>query len=440
MATPNQTRNSADLILPILSGLRSGAVQAGQSAVDKILSALTPEGAKAMRDKTKRDRLKALGLNKDQIDAAIAAENARPAGQFPTAGAMKQMGFSDAEVDNAIAATPTPQNQGPVGDAMKMMGFSDAEVANAIAATPVYPTEPAKPAAPTASSEPTPTAPATPSPEATARRRTALEMGAPSGREESREFARGLFAKSQMAQQELDRYRKANPKADANDPTLMRLQSDASMAATEAQAGVQWATMTPSARQSVLTQEDMAAKKNRAAFMTKAFADEQAGQQLEAQAGRRNLIEDGKYYNETGVMRGGAGVGTSTTRAGGVISAPDASGNRTLTSPYGTGSITYLTPEQMKTRPQATFDAQPAVPRRVSQDGTVVSPGSPATAGKPASQFFDEAAMRQGRTFTVGGATYSPEMSPADRAQKDLDEQKRKAEEERKKFAAQTMK
>ena len=213
--------------------------------------------------------------------------------------------------------------------------------------------------------------------------------------------------------------------------------------------------MTPSARQSVLTREDMDAQRERTKLMTGSYQNEvnkqaqdqqdrkkllmdngMTDKQAEYAAAQGNLLEAGKYYNETGVMRGGAGVGTSTTRAGGVISAPDASGNRTLTSsPYGTGSVTYLTPEQMKNRPEATFDAQPEIRGKTAQDGTRLSESSPATAGKPTSQFFDEAAMRQGRTFTVGDATYSPEMSPADRAQTELDAKKLKDEEEKRKLA-----
>jgi len=368
----------------------------------------------------------------------------------------KGLGFSDKDIAKAIAATPAPQNRGPAGDVMKGLGFSDKDIAKAIAATPSvkvdYSTPQGAAAANAAvSSEPgsseslfdimrkarkaesSNSTAAAPTARAS---RTALARGAPSGVEESREFARGLFAISQMAQQELDRYRKANPKADANDPRLKSLQDAATAAGEDAQAGVKWATMTTSARQSVLTREDMDAQRERTKLMTGSYQDEVTGQAFEQRsrkdllkaqgmpeaqadyaAAQGNLLEAGKYYNETGVMRGGAGVGTSTTRAGGVISAPDASGNRTLTSPYGKGSVTYLTPEQMKNRPEAIMD------------------------GKPASQLFDEAAMRQGRTFTVGDATYSPEMSPADRAQKDLDEQKRKAEEERKKgFAASMIK
>ena len=89
---------------------------------------------------------------------------------------------------------------------------------------------------------------------------TALSRGAPWGAEDSKEFARGLFANSQLAQQELDRYRRYNPKADANDPTLKRLQGAVNSTGSDAQAGLKWATMSPGARQSVLTNDTTTAE------------------------------------------------------------------------------------------------------------------------------------------------------------------------------------
>ena len=214
-------------------------------------------------------------------------------------------------------------------------------------------------------------------------------------------------------------YKKQNPNANSqNDPQHRALEQAVSSAVNDSNAGSKWASMTPSARQSVLTQGELASGRAKAVDMTQQGALEQRQAESErAFAGLpSNLLEDGQYFRDTGVMRGGAGVGTSTTRAGGVISPDSTTGGLALESPYGKGSAVFLNPHEQARRPEAKIE------------------------GMPASQYFDKAAMRQGRTFDVGDKHYSPELSPEDFKQKQLDEAKRKAEEARKKFAASILK
>lgn len=257
--------------------------------------------------------------------------------------------------------------------------------------------------------------------------RSAYSMGAPSLDDRidttghfipgAQTFVRGIFAGAENAQKALEAYRKAHfGSLNENDPQLKALEQAANAASADVSAATKWASMSPSARQSVLSQGERAAGLARATNTSQAFAAEQTQARADQGANPTNLLQDLDYYNRTGVMRGGAGVGTATTQAGGVISAPDKTGARTLSSPYGSGGITYLTPEQQATRSEATIE------------------------GMPASQFFDKAAMRQGTSFDVGGKHYSPELSPEDYAQKQLEEKKRQAEEERKKFAASLLK
>lgn len=298
----------------------------------------------------------------------------------------------------------------------------------------------AAPATPATTPTQAPTAPASPLTPTMAYQGSAYAMGAPAlddradafGRPiaGAQTFVRGLFAAADNANKALTEYKRQNPNASsASDPQYKQLEAAVGSATAQAQAGSQWAAMKPSARQSVLTQGEVAAGRARAVDQTQQGALEQQNAERERRIGERKttLLEDGAYYNQTGVMRGGAGEGTSTTQAGGVIRpvpvAPGAPTPRpgepraaTLTSPYGSGSITYLNKEQQAKRPEAMIE------------------------GKPASQFFDKAAMRQGQTFDVGGNHYSPELSPADFKQRQLDEAKRKAEEERKKFAASLLK
>jgi len=259
--------------------------------------------------------------------------------------------------------------------------------------------------------------------------RSAFSMGAPamddrvdgSGRAVpgTQTFVRNLFATADNANKALAMYKKQNPNANSqNDPQHRALELAVSSAVNDSNAGSKWAGMTPSARQSVLTQGELASGRAKAVDMTQQGALEQRQAESErAFAGLpSNLLEDGQYFRDTGVMRGGAGVGTSTTRAGGVISPDSTTGGLALESPYGKGSAVFLNPHEQARRPEAKIE------------------------GMPASQYFDKAAMRQGRTFDVGDKHYSPELSPEDFKQKQLDEAKRKAEEARKKFAASILK
>lgn len=217
-------------------------------------------------------------------------------------------------------------------------------------------------------------------------------------------FVRGLFASADSAQKALEAYKKSNPRATAaTDTYLGKLESDAAQAQQDAQAGTKWAAMPESARGAVLTQgaKDAAYAKGRdvvgALDQQRLDGANSAGKEIKVGGNTHittDLNEDAKYFEQTGVMRGGAGLGTSTTVGGGVIKDEMIPGTgmitgRTLTSPYGSGSSTFLSPEQMKNRKPATFD------------------------GKPAAQFFDDAARRQNRSFEVGGISYSPDKAPA---------------------------
>ena len=275
-----------------------------------------------------------------------------------------------------------------------------------------------------------PTAPTTPGVVAAVPAgRSAFSMGAPamddrvdgSGRSipGTQTFVRNLFATADNANKALAMYKKQNPNANSqNDPQHRALEQAVSSAVNDSNAGSKWASMTPSARQSVLTQGELASGRAKAVDRTQQGALElQNAESDRAKAGLpSNLLEDGQYFRDTGVMRGGAGVGTSTTRAGGVISPDSTTGGLALESPYGKGSAVFLNPHEQARRPEAKIE------------------------GMPASQYFDKAAMRQGRTFDVGDKHYSPELSPEDFKQKQLDEAKRKAEEARKKFAASILK
>ncbi len=259
--------------------------------------------------------------------------------------------------------------------------------------------------------------------------RTAFSMGAPSmddrtdgtGRSVpgAQTFVRGLFATADNANKALATYKKQNPNSNSeNDPQHRALESAVSSAVADSNAGSKWASMSASARQNVLTQGELASGRSKALDRAQQGALELQQAESERAFGGHpsNLLEDGQYFRDTGVMRGGAGVGTSTTRAGGVISPDSTTGGLALTSPYGTGSAVVLTPQQHAARSQAIIE------------------------GVPAPQYYDKAAMRQGQTFDVGGNHYSPELSPEDYKQKQLEEAKRKAADARKNFAASILK
>lgn len=258
--------------------------------------------------------------------------------------------------------------------------------------------------------------------------RSAYSIGAPSMNDSvdafgrvvpgAQSFVRGLFASANTAESALRDYKKLNPTAAASDPQFQALQNSYTQALTDAQAGAKWAAMAPSQRQAILQNSERAAMLNNAGNASRSYANELLTAQQDQGSRPTNLLEDLDYYNQTGVMRGGAGVGTSTTPGGGVISQTSPT-TRTLQSPYGTGSFTLLTPEQQATRPEGLIG------------------------GQPASKFFDDAARRQGTTFSVGGVQYSPDNYPApapgetqsDYAKRQLNEAKSRAELERRKFA-----
>lgn len=336
---------------------------------------------------------------------------------FPTSQELEEKDPRLANILGGAPASPRPSVAPPA-----VPPTSAGAGAPAIPGAPVY-TPPSKPAAPFAD-------PNSPMFQVVPQQRSAYSMGAPAMDDRydqfgnfipgTQTFVKGLFASANNAQKALEDYRAANPKADANDPRLTELQNAANAAANDAQAGSKWAAMTPSKRQSILTQGEIEAGRVAATNKTRGMALEQYTAERDRGTRPTNLLEDLDYFNKTGVMRGGAGVGTSTTQAGGVISAPDANGNRTLTSPYGTGSAAPLTAN----RPEATIE------------------------GMPASQYFDRAAMRQGQTIDVGGVRYTPDArpqavpgaSPDEYAKKQLEEANKRAEEERRKFASSIVK
>ena len=209
------------------------------------------------------------------------------------------------------------------------------------------------------------------------------------------------------AQRALDDYRKRNPKANSStDEYLQKLETQAAQAQQNAQGGSRWAVMSPSARGAVLTHGRLQSEYANIRENTKRLAAEQ--KEAEAAAGKEvvgsnglvyktpNLYDDAKYFEQTGVLRGGAGLGTSVTPGGGVIrdamlddSDPkNALSKRVLESKYGSGSMIRLPDEALAKRPPATFD------------------------GKPAAVFFDDAARRQNRNIDVGGIRYSPDQYP----------------------------
>ncbi len=185
-------------------------------------------------------------------------------------------------------------------------------------------------------------------------------------------FARKAFAASENAKKLLEDYKKANPTDKAG---IAQREAAANQAAQFASQSNAWMALPSSTRARLITEGQVAADQT--------SAMERGRQQINEMRQDPNLFGVLRDYNETGVLRGGAGPGTATTDAGGVISAPDATGTRRLTSPYGTGSSRMLTPNEFANRPEAMID------------------------GQPASKFFEDAALRQGRDITVGGVQYS---------------------------------
>ena len=185
-------------------------------------------------------------------------------------------------------------------------------------------------------------------------------------------FVRGLFASAESAQRALDDYRKRNPKANSStDEYLQKLETQAAQAQQNAQGGSRWAVMSPSARGAVLTHGRLQSEYANIRENTKRLAAEQ--KEAEAAAGKEvvgsnglvyktpNLYDDAKYFEQTGVLRGGAGLGTSVTPGGGVIrdamlddSDPkNALSKRVLESKYGSGSMIRLPDEALAKRPQS---------------------------------------------------------------------------------------
>lgn len=372
-------------------------------------------------------QMQRLTLFLNDPNEAVRQQAIRRLGELGFAVTPTPNGFSVTEKASPIAGStkPTPMGRereaGSQGSGARSLDYSAQQDIRDLLARP--PSDSPAFAAPVSGGA-TSAAPAATAPGAG---RSAYSMGAPSLDDRidttghfipgAQTFVRGIFAGAENAQKALEAYRKAHfGSLNENDPQLKALEQAANAASADVSAATKWAAMSPSARQSVLSKGERAAGLTRATNTSQAFAAEQAQARADQGANPTNLLQDLDYYNRTGVMRGGAGVGTSTTQAGGVISAPDKTGARTLRSPYGSGGVTYLTPEQQATRPEATIE------------------------GMPASQFFDKAAMRQGTSFDVGGNHYSPELSPADYAQKQLEDKKRQAEEERKKFAASLLK
>ena len=340
-----------------------------------------------------------------------------PASGYPSwgSGSWGELGSKPASIASAAG---TPRVGGSTPKPSTARNVADAATRAAVLGATTAPSAPAAPAAPGVVAE----VPAG---------RSAFSMGAPAMDDRvdgagrvvpgTQTFVRNLFATADNANKALAMYKKQNPNANSqNDPQHRALEQAVSSAVNDSNAGSKWASMTPSARQSVLTQGELTSGRARATDMIKQGAAEQNSAEFDrmmSPGGPRvtNLLEDGQYFRDTGVMRGGAGVGTSTTQAGGVI-APAKGGGLALTSPYGKGSSVMLTPEQQAMRPETKIE------------------------GMPASQYFDKAAMRQGQSFDVGGKHYSPELSPEDFKQKQLEEAKRKAAEARKNFAASILK
>jgi hypothetical protein len=271
-------------------------------------------------------------------------------------------------------------------------------------------------------------------------RKSAYSMGAPAlddrvdsfGRKipGAQTFVQGLFDTAENTRKAIEDFKKNNPNATDTDPQLVALNEAHSGAVADATAGSTWASMSPSKRQSILTGGEVAANKAAGLEKIKQQASENWYAEADAYANGRptTLLEDQNYFNETGVMRGGAGENTSTTPSGAIISTTP-QGGRVLESPYGKGSATFLTPDQMEKRPEAKMD------------------------GIPASEWFDNAARRNtvtgdptpaGTTFDVGGVRYSAESRPAPApgedpsayAKRQLKEANKRADEERRKFVA----
>lgn len=254
--------------------------------------------------------------------------------------------------------------------------------------------------------------------------RTAFSMGAPAlddsvdsfGRTKPgvQSFVRGLFAASNTSEAALRDFKKLNPTATAStDPNLKALEDSYRASLNDAQASVKWASMPASQRQSVLETGRRGSENAMAGERSRQFANEVLTAQQDRGTRPTNLLQDLNYYNETGVMRGGAGEGTSTTAAGGVISQTKPT-TRTLQSPYGSGSLTLLSPLAQAMRPEGKIN------------------------GERASKVFQDLARQQGTNIKVGGTQYSPpgpEETEGDYAKRVLDETKRKAELERRKFA-----
>lgn len=247
-------------------------------------------------------------------------------------------------------------------------------------------TYPNQQGAPTPSNVPTPTAapaPATPMPGVLQRPTNAYTVGAPGADDMTdrfgrftpgaQSFAKTAFAAADNARKLLEDYKKANPNDKAG---IAAREAASNQAATRASQANAWMAMPTSTRQRLLTEGQVEADR--------ATAIEQGRQRINEMRQDPNLMQVLNDFNQTGVLRGGAGPGTATIpSSGAMISAPDAKGTRTLTSPYGTGSSTMMTPNQFANRPEAMID------------------------GKPASQFFEDASLRQGRDITVGGVQYS---------------------------------
>ena len=334
-----------------------------------------------------------LGMGKDLYDLLTS---------LGLLGGSKKQAPAKAPAVAKAAAAPAP---GTPSAGFEYLDNEDTVAANAVYAPPLVnlnkPTP--TPLAPAPSATPTPP----PVKGSRGAPRSAFSMKAPqmddrvgsSGKviPGAQSFVRGLFASADSAQKALEAYKKSNPKATAETDTYLgKLESDAAQAQQDAQAGTKWAAMPESARGAVLTQQGKEAAyakgRNVVGALNLQTEDGIKSAGVPIQVGNQvhvttDLNEDAKYFAETGVLRGGAGLGTSTTPGGGTIK-DEGFGKKTLTSPYGSGSSQILTPEQMKNRKPATFD------------------------GKPAAQFFDEASRRQNRSFEVGGIGYSPDKAP----------------------------
>lgn len=115
----------------------------------------------------------------------------------------------------------------------------------------------------------------------------------------------------------------------------------------------------------------------------------------------------------TGITR--SPNGAVTTSGGGVVSAPAASGSRTLTSPFGTGSVTF--PQAGQPRPPATFTNMETGQKGQSmaqatgvRAGLAVPPPAPSGPAAPAPP---PSMLAQGKTsFDLTGTTGAADKKP----------------------------